>query len=378
MKYMGSKRAMLSNGLGEMLRAEAVNYSRVVDLFGGASAVSWFAAQELKKPVLTVDLQTYSAVMARAVLSRTKPIDAEEMWDKWGKVITKKMRSRPGWKYAKTLDSKLPNAHTWSKQARELCASVQARDAVIWSSYGGYYFSPTQALAFDAMLHCLPDREPLRSVYLAAIIIVASKCAASPGHTAQPFRPTSTAGPFLREAWQRDPIDYFRRALLDICPRHALVRGHAKIADAVEEARKLRSTDFVFVDPPYSGVHYSRFYHVLETIARGGCGPVSGDGRYPPFEERPQSSFSNKSESGAALALLLERLADAGCTVLFTFPASRCSNGLSGKNIEMEAGKRFVIEKKYVTSKFSTLGGNNAHRKARARRKELMLLMRPQ
>jgi adenine-specific DNA-methyltransferase len=57
--------------------------------------------------------------------------------------------------------------------------------------------------------------------------------------------------------------------------------GTVKVADANQAARGLQESDLVFIDPPYSGVQYSRFYHVLETIADGGRGPVTEVGRYP-------------------------------------------------------------------------------------------------
>ena len=82
-------------------------------------------------------------------------------------------------------------------RARLLCQR-RSRIGPIWNAYGGYYHSPVQALTFDYLLKYLPQREPERSVCLAAAISAASTCSASPGHTAQPFRPSETAGPFLR------------------------------------------------------------------------------------------------------------------------------------------------------------------------------------
>ena len=70
MKYMGSKRWMLKNGLGDILRREAEPASRVVDLFCGGSSVSWFVATELKKPVIACDLQQYATTLASAVVKR--------------------------------------------------------------------------------------------------------------------------------------------------------------------------------------------------------------------------------------------------------------------------------------------------------------------
>ena len=64
MKYMGSKRVMLQDGLGEILRTEAESAARVVDLFCGSGVVSWFVATTLAKPVLACDLQRFATTLA--------------------------------------------------------------------------------------------------------------------------------------------------------------------------------------------------------------------------------------------------------------------------------------------------------------------------
>jgi len=227
------------------------------------------------------------------------------------------------------------------------------------------------------MLRALPKEEPAANLCRAIAIIAASQCAASPGHTAQPFKANHTAGPYLREAWKRCPIAYAQKAMKAVGPTVARVKGNAQVADAVDIAGKLQPNDLVFVDPPYSGVHYSRFYHVLETIARGACGTVSGIGRYPPPHERPASSFSRRGESVAAFSHLLKRLSSSGCTVILTFPANKCSNGLSGEVVFEQASKTFTVAQKTVKTRFSTLGGNNANRDARQCASEMILLLKP-
>lgn len=376
MKYMGSKRVMLQNGLGKVLRAQAEHATRIVDLFCGSASVSWFAACELGKPVLAVDLQTYATVLAEAVIQRTAPLVPDHLKSEWlGQVVRTRLR-RKDWKSASELDSAGCNTVTWVKRARCLCSGSR-HGGFVFSAYGGHYFSATQAMTFDCMLSCLPERTPERTVCLAATIIAASQCAAAPGHTAQPFQPTRSAARFLRDAWLRNPLQYASRALTLICPLHGKVPGKAKVGDAVGVASRLGSGDLVFVDPPYSGVHYSRFYHVLESIARGRSGRVSGTGRYSAPSERPVSAFSRKTESVHAAERLLERLARAGSTVVFTFPAGECSNGLSGSKILAAARNWFSIEKKILSSRFSTLGGNNDGRKARHASRELILVMEP-
>jgi hypothetical protein len=226
------------------------------------------------------------------------------------------------------------------------------------------------------MIECLPDNRASRLVCLAAAIVAASKCAASPGHTAQPFKAKGRAGIFLREAWLRDPLVYAGEFLDAVCGQHASVVGTTLAGDANEIAPTLKENDLVFVDPPYSGVHYSRFYHVLETIARGQCGPVEGVGRYPSRDERPSSSYSLKSESSDAMRELLKSLSAVGCKAVLTFPADECSNGLSGEDVEDIAAEYFRIDRKTVKTRFSTLGGNNKLRNARSLSDEMILLLK--
>ena len=377
MKYMGSKRFLLLNGLGTRIRRHAKDHKRVVDLFAGSSSVGWFAAEKTGKPVLAVDLQRFSKALASSVLKRTVKIDSTFLRKKWLDKVQHSRTESVYWERASELESKAMFRSQVGK-ARRLCRKL-SRIGPVWNAYGGYYFSPTQALTFDYMLKFLPERGPWRSVCLAATIVAASRCAAAPGHTAQPFQPTGSAGKFLREAWKRDPLACAMEALNEICPKHARHVGKAIVADAIKYAAKLKKTDLVIVDPPYSGVHYSRFYHVLETIARGKRVSVSGVGRYPPIRKRPQSRFSNVGQSEEALKKLLANLATSKATIIFTFPKGKASNGLSGSNLVKMARERFKVYPHTVSNRFSTLGGNNSKngRAARQRSKELILVMKP-
>src|SRR3989339_1009998 len=252
MKYMGSKRSMLRNGLGELICQEAKYARRIVDLFCGAGSVAWFAAEKTSRPTLAVDLQTFSAILARAVIGRKCPLDSNKLVEKWLNKVKNIRCAAQLWKEAVILEK---SAKKLVLEARALCKEL-SRIGPIWNAYGGHYFSPRQALTFDYMLKYLPSSEPERSVCITAIMFAASKCAAAPGHTAQPFQPTPRAEIFILEAWKRDPLLICEKALHEICSRHAIVPGKAFVSDAIDFVKNLRSEDLVFVDPPYSGVQY--------------------------------------------------------------------------------------------------------------------------
>ena len=163
----------------------------------------------------------------------------------------------------------------------------------------------------------------------------------------------------------------------------ARIGGSAEVADADEAALQLQEGDLAFIDPPYSGVHYSRFYHVLETICVGQCGDVTGRGRYPARDLRPRSRYSVATEAKGALDDLLAKVASRGARALLTFPDHSCSNGLSGESVRQVASKFFSFSFQHVDSHFSTLGGTGDNRDdeggraARQIAKELMLVLDP-
>ena len=374
LKFMGSKRALLENGLGDVLVSSLCSRERFVDLFTGSASVAWYVAETCSVSVLANDLQRFSGVLAESVIGRTQVLD--ESWIiAWLNEAVTSMENDPIFHDATKLQvfcSEGPIEEI-THDARALC-----RDSglPITAAYGGYYFSPLQSLRLDYLRSSLPRAKDARSVAMGAVVQAASVCAAAPGHTAQPFKPNSTAGPFLREAWQRDVVVSVEERARDINCRRALVKGTSRMEDANALSRELSERDLVFIDPPYSSVQYSRFYHVLETVAFGNEVAVSGTGRYPPAGNRPRSKYSLVSSSEKALSCLLDALSTKGCGVVITFPAGRASNGLSGQSVVELAESRFTVESMKIDGKFSTLGGNRKNRSPRHVSEELILTLR--
>ncbi|NTW75681.1 MAG: adenine methyltransferase [Candidatus Moranbacteria bacterium] len=392
MKYMGSKRYMLGNGLGDMLRDQLPRSKRFVDLFAGSGGVVNYVAmvQHYDKPIIANDLQLYSAILSKAVIGRTKVFDVDHFRKVWIEKATKNVQSSRLFSTALSIDEgSFSSIQKKVTAARKVCGKP-SRIGPVWNAYGGHYYSPIQALSIDYLIKTLPEKGLDRDVCLAALIIAASRTAAAPGHTAQPFQPTEGAGKFIEASWKIDIFKSCMSALQEISPLHANVPGKVYQDDAMAVISKLREGDLVFLDPPYSGVQYSRFYHVLETIARGKCGKVSGVGRYPDLSQRPQSKFSNAGQSLKALDELLFGLSKKRVSVIFTFPKGKCSNGLSGDAVIETAKKYFTLDEKQsklhthaITGSFSTLGGNNKlnkhkrEKKSRVKSEELVLLLKP-
>lgn len=323
---------------------------------------------------MAYDLQEFSVVLASAIIERCEPLAAGPLWTSWAERAYQFVAKR-------SIVSEDKFDRTYVQKCRDWCQ--KQKHLPMTNAYGGHYFSPKQAVWLDALRATLPTKAPERTVALAGLIQAASQCAAAPGHTAQPFQPTPTAKKFLREAWGKDILGRTERALKEISQQFALTLGKATVGEANHAAKRLQGGDLVFVDPPYSSVQYSRFYHVLESIARGECGQVSGAGRYPDFVLRPHSKFSLKSKSETAFSELMKIIAERNCCVIVTFPDHECSNGLSGESIRDIAKRFFRVREEVVRSEFSTLGGTERSsktgniRSAKQGANELILYLRP-
>src|SRR5690348_5528186 len=123
---MGSKRAMLRNGLGAVILHESDSHRRIVDLFCGSAAVAWFAAENTRLPVLAVDLQSYAVTLARSVIERLSILDARDLCDQWLSPVEVAL-SQP--KFRKMLRWPSQDTHAIEElvwKATEFCAIHQS------------------------------------------------------------------------------------------------------------------------------------------------------------------------------------------------------------------------------------------------------------
>jgi len=374
---MGNKGKMLS-ALGDIISYHSKNAERIADPFCGSAVVSWHLAETTSKEIISGDIQSFAVARARAVIERSESINPESMLNHWfyraGVVVDSVASHFPN--HLKSIEPDLTEPTLIKRvvnQSRTFCQDVLPvvfqdfeGSWPISKAYGGHYFSPSQALVFDALRQTLPSDSAKRKIAIAALVEATSKAAASPGHTAQPFQPTISSAKYIIEAWLRNPWSLVESAVRDIASRSANAKGKGIIGDFTKTICHLQAGDLVFADPPYSGVHYSRFYHVLETITRGNEFEPEGNGRYPALQDRPSSAFSKKSEAYAAAGKLLESCAKRGLILVLTFPTEGASNGLLADDfVEMGKSQFSKIQIEEVQTDFSTLGGNKKHRAAR-------------
>ena len=222
-------------------------------------------------------------------------------------------------------------------------------DTAVTRYFGGVYFSWRQAAEFDVLLaavHAI-DEERVRDYFLSAVLAVASDVVNTIGKQfAQPIKPHGADGQPKRHLINQTVRDrsmgvmerFFSRAKqYEALPRlrrhHRVIRGdyRAVLADSA------LAFDAVYADPPYTRDHYSRYYHVLETMARHDEPAVSttkirsrgrsrlSRGHYR--ADRHQSPFCIKSQVRRAFEELFRGVANRGIPLVLSYSPYRRETG---------------------------------------------------
>lgn len=151
-------------------------------------------------------------------------------------------------------------------------------ETVVTRHFGGRYFSWEQAIDFDALLaqiHFVD--QPYRDFHLAAALVVASDAVNTVGkHFAQPIKLRDASGfpkRHLVKQTLRDRalnvFDSYRKCCESLATLRRTRGRHRAVRSDYLDFLESDTTRFsaVYADPPYTRDHYSRYYHVLETMA---------------------------------------------------------------------------------------------------------------
>ena len=378
-QYLGSKWRMLDHIAEAIDRVAPPRRSLMVDLFTGTGVVARRIAEQ--HPVLATDIQEYSRVLASALLSPVA-VDIRSFLDylRETRKANEWMGDLSAWEARRlnqTLDATADDIESgslalggWSRdhtQVRELVAEV-TRGRTDWTTlhyYGGVYFSYAQAMHIDVAASWARSLGRGRDTALAAALSTASELVSSVGsHFAQPLRPRDASG----QLKSRQLAGVRSLRLISASEIFATkLNQFSRLAPTASQARTVKadfrdtlkdlspSTAVVYADPPYTRDHYSRFYHVLETLALGDDPGISTmrlkDGTHPSRGlyrlDRHQSPFSIVSEAPRAFAELFDDVSRIGASLVLSYSPIPKNEKPRARVIELPelvalAGERFT------------------------------------
>jgi len=214
---------------------------------------------------------------------------------------------------------------------------------IITNLYGGVYFSYEQAVFIDVIRQLVLSNDrwnkSIKNLVLAALISAASKITNTVGKQfAQPMKLLNKDGrpkQLLIERTIRDKnysiLEVLKQALkkVNAARKHVSNKNHEVFCrDSLDFLSSyVGEIDCFYADPPYTIDHYSRFYHVLETIAKYDTPvlatmnkkgtPKVMNGLYR--VDRHQSSFCIPSQVKAAFSTMIQGCASYNASLIISY-----------------------------------------------------------
>ncbi len=363
LNYLGSKLRLLDFIEGKVL--EVTNEGEgVCDLFAGSGCVSYKLSEHFN--VTSCDMQFYSKVICNALLREVsvernevekfiKSIQEEnDLWNCFNSLIEIEEQAIRT-KNLKILTEILENGSVEVNHLEKRITSLQQTlqntydnlqenellnvKSLISRYYGGVYFSYRQSVWIDIILEAIYKLIPEsnRDFYIAALLSTASDMVDTVGkHFAQPLKARDSNGNIKITVYNKavkdktiDALELYKEwidryiSLSKSGNNYSILQG-----DYLECLQNLPDTvTTVYADPPYTRDHYSRFYHVLETIALRDTPELSttnirgmqhiSNGLYR--KNRHQSPFCIKSKAPEAFRAMFEVISKGNRTLLLSY-----------------------------------------------------------
>lgn len=104
--------------------------------------------------------------------------------------------------------------------------------------------------------------------------------------------------------------------------------------------KEMENVDLIYIDPPYTNAHYSRFYHILETLVNYDYPDLEYFGRYR--NDRFQSSFCIKSKALAEFECMIKKCANLHKPIVISYSDTKQCIVLKSELIDI--CKKYYVE----------------------------------
>lgn len=379
-QYLGSKQKLtetISNIVDEITSPDG----RVCDLFSGSGVVSYKLG--VKRPITSVDIQLYACTLSKAFLQGNSKSFSSFSKDEFIKKVSGSIenishlispllnfenaaldlarKNKPGqlaeiveYGSLQALDQLQSRDHPiklLELQKKAILALGESTfskgDLTATINFGGAYFSYAQAVALDAIAITIlkEEDEIVRNCGMGVLLSTASEIVNTVGKQfAQPMKLVKADGSIPRILLQRAIRDRSLGTLetflswVERWRYHSPLGGihhHVECADVFDYLSRSSECETFYADPPYTIDHYSRFYHVLETLIKrdspaldfmnkGGVKTIMR-GLYR--ANRHQSPFGVPSEAEAAFSKLFEEVSANGANLILSYSPFDETNG---------------------------------------------------
>ena len=347
--YMGTKRSTAPRIAAVIEEAPA---GPLLDLFAGICSVG--SAVAPSRQVWCNDMQVFASTVASAFFtSPTVPMNYEDAAEITRPLFLENNQLLENKFFAalreeevalqsgdveriELLEYRMPNVASDKLLQRERKSLARNPTKVPYQlfsiTFSGGYLGLRQSAQVDSiryaldLLHSVGKLDKCQHRWLClALCQAVSKVSTTTGHFAQYLRiKEKTKKRFVaqrcRSVWRE-----WLRAIFELSPvgtRAWRMRNRVFKEDATELLDLLhmrgKRPAVVYADPPYTSDHYSRYYHLYETLLLYDYPPSASKGRYRP--DRFVSSYSLRTEVGAAMEHLIASCAQIGSCLVLSYP----------------------------------------------------------
>ncbi|HEY5262031.1 MAG TPA: DNA adenine methylase [Solirubrobacteraceae bacterium] len=352
-RYMGNKVA-LSGRVASLVAAMPPDRP-LVDLFSGMCSVAGAVAPSGRR-VMVNDIQQYARLVASCLITASGPpptpsVAAEALWlgyddnlaaltDRFDAALREERHilespSAEAYHRVQRAWRHIGNDDALASEAQRQREHPEGPRRVATLTFAWGYFGLRQAIELDSLragIDVATSRGVLTASQAAwcrlALLQVASRVASTPGHFAQFLRGNSPAAMSrVIRSRRRSVRTGFFEDLAVLRPFGTVAwrrRNHVLTLDAVQLWPALDAVvpdpAIFYADPPYSKEHYSRFYHVLETLERYDYPPAEGLGRYRP--DRFATPLGTRRGVVPSLNAICSQIAARDGCLLLSYPSS--------------------------------------------------------
>ena len=327
MKYMGSKRELLPN-IEKTVSSMINRGDTILDIFAGTVSVGTYLKNDYN--IYTNDVQKYSEVISNAlIVSNLHELDKlsknnvlenlEKEFQKNKEYLCHMLKqtlkesnrfvhiNKNAWndsflfEYKKFVSNFPAPSNQFFSSSEELKnltklyleKTKNKHDTFPYMQttflFAETYFSLEQVIEIDSLRYAIDKvlpNNPFHDIYLSALIYAHSYGSSGTGHFAM-FREIKDLSVV------EDTFLYRRKSIwkLFIKKVNELINFHSYYPNAQYKAFSMDFTeilnheimekvDLVYADPPYSFVHYSRFYHAVESLIKYDYNIPEFKGRY--------------------------------------------------------------------------------------------------
>jgi len=367
--YMGTKRkiapqvaAIIGNGpKGPLL-----------DLFSGICAIGSEVAPS--RPIWCNDIQLFASTVAAAFFTSSElpvsyDVAAEIAFEAFQenkaaleRVYALQLKNErtaiasKNFHLLAALEHEIPVVSSNAKMERERIRLASAPTAAPYRLFSiifaGGYLGLSQSIEIDSIRYAIDQLSRQKNIneeqhrwMCLALCQATSKVATTTGHFAQFMKVKTTTIPRFVAQRSRSVWHEWLRAIFKFEPlstrswraRNLVFREEA-VSLLDQLYKKNKKPSIIYADPPYTSDHYSRYYHLYETLLKYDYPPSNGIGRYRP--DRFASHFSTKSKVREAVDNLIAASAQLGSVLVLSYPGS-------GLLPEAEAAITSMIKRHY-------------------------------